>query len=426
MLKLFSSQNFQKEKIFQTKEIDGEIECAARRQEDKVRKYHDRYERLKLYNLKENKSILTDNNELCIYTDGEEKFRDLIREIRKAGKYICLEYYIIRGDEIWRAIRKELEKKVKEGVEVRVLFDSIGCRKMKRKEWKELKKAGIQVAEFFPALFGCFQLHMNYRNHRKIVVIDGKCGFIGGFNIGREYVGKEEAFGNWRDTHIQIKGGAVVSLLIRFVLDWNCAAGENLFRKDHLFGIPAFENTGNTPVQIISSGPDSSTPVIRNNYLQLIHMAKKKIYIQTPYFIPDDAIKEALIVAARSGIDVRIMTPCKPDHPFVHWATRSYLGEMLRYGVKCFFYEDGFLHAKSLCIDESVSCLGTANMDIRSFSLNFEINAVIYSEQVTQRLMTEFENDMLNSREMTKTDYDKRGLQERVKERCSRLFSPIL
>ena len=265
---------------------------------------------------------------------------------------------------------------------------------MKNRDWERLEKEGIQVAEFFPALLGQLQLRVNYRNHRKIVVIDGRVGFVGGFNVGREYLGRDKKFGYWRDTHLCIEGAAVTSLAVRFVLDWNYAAKENLFLEDSLFEIPQYTRNGRDPVQIISSGPDSKTKMIHDNYLRLIHRAQDHVYIQTPYFIPDDSILDALKIAAKSGVDVRIMIPCKPDHPFVYWATYSYIGEMVAAGAKCYVYNNGFLHAKTLSIDGMVACVGTANMDFRSFGLNFEVNAVIYSERTVQRLERAFENDM--------------------------------
>ena len=282
------------------------------------------------------------------------------------------------------------------------------------------------TAEFFPALLGNLQLRVNYRNHRKIVVIDGRIGFIGGFNIGREYLGKSGRFGYWRDTHICIEGSAVTSLAVRFVLDWNYAAGENLFLEDRLFALPEYVRGGKDPVQIISSGPDSSSKEIRDNYLRLIHMARRNIYIQTPYFIPDDDIRDALIIAAKSGIDVRLMIPCKPDHPFVYWATYSYMGELVEAGARCYTYDNGFLHSKCLCADGLVSCMGTANMDIRSFSLNFEVNAVIYSAATTRRLEEAFENDMTKCTLITRKLYEQRSLLVRGKEQFCRLFSPVL
>ena len=343
-----------------------------------------------------------------------------------AKKYIHLQYYIIRNDELWKEIEGVLIRKVKQGVKVRVLFDSMGCRGMQGVDWEKLRAAGVEAAEFFPALLGKFQLRINYRNHRKIVVIDGRLGFIGGFNIGREYLGRNRKFGYWRDTHLCIEGSAVTSLAVRFVLDWNYAAKENLFLDDSLFEIPEYMRDGRDPVQIITSGPDSKYPKIRDNYLRLIHMARKRIYIQTPYFIPDDNIKDALIIAAKSGVDVRIMIPCKPDHPFVYWATYSFAGEMIEAGARCYTYDNGFLHSKCLCVDGLVSCVGTANMDIRSFALNFEVNAVIYSAKTTQKLEEAFESDILKSTIITRKKYEQRGWLVRVKEQFCRLLSPVL
>ena len=297
---------------------------------------------------------------------------------------------------------------------------------MHNKDWKRLEAEGIMVAEFFPALLGKLQLRVNYRNHRKIVVIDGRIGFVGGFNVGREYLGRDKKFGYWRDTHLCIEGAAVTSLAVRFVLDWKYAAKENLFLEDPLFELPVYLRKGREPVQIISSGPDSQSNTIHDNYLRLIHSAKDHVYIQTPYFIPDESILDALKIASRSGIDVRIMVPCKPDHPFVYWATYSYIGDMVAAGAKCYVYNNGFLHAKTLSVDGMVACVGTANMDIRSFGLNFEVNAVIYSERTVQRLESAFENDMTRCTHVTRKVYDERSLVIKAKEQFSRLLSPLL
>lgn len=437
VLYLILGQNFRKDRMFRMKEIEGEIKYAVRRQEESIYRKKlklkdpelDRFKRLILYNLNEGEAVLTDNNDVRIYTDGEEKFRALLEEMEHAKNYIHIQYYIIRGDELWKEIEEVLIKKARQGVEVRILFDSMGCRGrkgMRYADWRRLRAAGIQTAEFFPAVFGKLQFRINYRNHRKIVVIDGRLGFVGGFNIGREYIGKEVRYGYWRDTHICIEGSAVTSLAVRFVLDWNYAAKENLFLEDRLFEIPDYVREGKDLVQIVSSGPDSGSQVIRDNYLRMIHMARKSVYIQTPYFIPDDDIRNALMIAAKSGIDVRIMIPCKPDHPFVYWATYSYVGEMVEAGARCYTYDNGFLHTKCLCVDGLVSCIGTANMDIRSFSLNFEVNAVIYSARTTGRLMKAFESDIAKSTMITKKSYEQRSLEVRAKEQFCRLFSPVL
>lgn len=434
VLYLMIGQDFHKSRMFKAKEIEGELKYAVRRQEEKIYRKRlrlanpelARFKGLILYNLEAGEAVLTDNNDVRIYTDGKEKFHALIEEMKQAERYIHMQYYIIRNDELWQEIEPVLIQKAKQGVEVRVLFDSMGCRTMRNRDWERLERAGVQVAEFFPAVLGQLQMRVNYRNHRKIVVIDGRIGFVGGFNVGREYLGLDKKFGYWRDTHLCIEGAAVTSLAVRFVLDWNYAAKENLFLVDKLFEIPDYVRNGHDPVQIISSGPDSKTKTIHDNYLRLIHSAKDHVYIQTPYFIPDDSILDALKIASRSGIDVRIMVPCKPDHPFVYWATYSYLGEMVSVGAKCYVYNNGFLHAKTLSVDGLVACVGTANMDIRSFGLNFEVNAVIYSERTVQRLERAFENDMTQCTHVTRKVYDQRGLVIRTKEQFSRLLSPLL
>ena len=434
VLYLIIGQDFNKSRMFKAKEIEGDLKYAVRKQEETIYKRKlrladpdmEQYRDIILYNLEAGQAVLTDNNDIKIYTDGKEKFRALYEEIKAARKYIHIQYYIFRNDELWQAIEPLLIDKAKQGVEVRVLFDSMGCRSMKNKDWEHLEEAGIEVAEFFPALFGNLQLRVNYRNHRKIVVIDGRVGFVGGFNVGREYLGLDKKFGYWRDTYLRIEGAAVTALSVRFVLDWNYAAKENLFLEDRLFEIPEYEKEGNDPVQIISSGPDSHTKTIHDNYLRLIHKAKDHVYIQTPYFIPDASILDALKIAARSGVDVRVMIPCKPDHPFVYWATYSYIGELVQAGAKCYTYDNGFLHAKTLEVDGNVACVGTANMDFRSFGLNFEVNAVIYSKETTSKLERAFENDMTKSTQVTRKKYNERSLIIKFKEQISRLLSPLL
>ena len=434
ILYLVIGQDFHKSRMFKAKEIEGELKYAVRKQEETIYRRQlrlanpelNRFRDLILYNLEAGQAVLTDNNDIRIYTDGKEKFHALIEEMKQAKKYIHLQYYIIRSDELWQQIEPVLIAKAHEGVEVRVLFDSMGCRTMHNRDWERLEREGVQIAEFFPAFLGQLQLRMNYRNHRKIVVIDGRIGFVGGFNVGREYLGLDSKFGYWRDTHLCIEGAAVTSLAVRFVLDWNYAAKENLFLRDSLFELPQYVRGGHDPVQIISSGPDSQTKTIHDNYLHLIHSAKDHVYIQTPYFIPDDSILDALKIASRAGIDVRIMIPCKPDHPFVYWATYSYIGDMVAAGAKCYVYNNGFLHAKTLSVDGMVACVGTANMDIRSFGLNFEVNATIYSERTVQKLERAFENDMNQCTYITRKIYEERSLVIRIKEQFSRLLSPLL
>ena len=441
---LLLCQDLHKSKMFRIKEVEDKLNVSARSQEDYFKRHEmtlegpmERdYKDMVIYNLETSGAVLTLNNQVTVFTDGEEKFEDLRREMRKARRFIHIQYYIIKNDELFDSLIPILLKKVQEGVEVRILCDGMGGRLMPKKKWQELEDAGVKVGVFFPATLGRINLRVNYRNHRKIVVIDGRVGYVGGFNIGREYIGKDPKFGYWRDTHLKLHGDAVISLQMRFAQDWNYACKENLFRHAEYFDIPhsAHEERrkvleGKRPplgVQIISSGPDARDRQIRNNYLELFYKAKDHIYIQTPYFVPDDAVLSALEVAAKSGVDVRLMIPCKPDHPFVYWATYSYVGDLLDAGAKCYTYENGFLHAKGVMADGRVCSYGTANMDIRSFELNFEVNAVIYDEDTTEKLEKIFLEDLKNCREITRERYRQRSLVIRVKEQCSRLLSPLL
>lgn len=432
-------QDFKKSRMFRMKEVEDAISSEIRHQEEDIvenrfgklgSEYKD-YEDMVLYNLESADSVFVDNNQVEVYTDGKEKFKALAEELKQAEDYIHLQYYIIKPDEAFEMIRPILEEKARQGVEVRVLFDSMGCRTMKKKHWKSLHAAGIQTAEFFPAFLKKFQLRINYRNHRKLVIIDGRVGFLGGFNIGREYLGMDEYFKYWRDTHLKIAGEAVHALNLRFILDWNFAAKENLSLKKYLQvaahkSIPSDFSYKNVGMQIISSGPDSMHQTIRDNYIRMIHKAKHHIYIQSPYFIPDEAMLNALQIAAMSGIDVKVMIPCKPDHMFVYWATYSYINDLLEAGVKCYKYDPGFLHVKGISVDGLVSCFGTANMDIRSFQLNFEVNAVIYDENVSRELDRRFEKDMEECTRITALEYAKRSRMIRIKEQVSRLLSPIM
>lgn len=432
-LYLLIGQDLFKKKMFKTKEIEDTLNAAIGKQEELLLKKGmdivdpdlQEYSDLVMYNLQSGGAVYSNDNDVEIFTDGKEKFKALIEEIRKAKEYIHIQYYIIQPDELFFSIEKELVKKVEEGVEVRILYDSMGCRNMKAEHWKRLRKEGIMLAEFFPAFLKRFQLRINYRNHRKIVVIDGETAFVGGFNIGREYLGLDKKFGYWRDTHLKIKGSAVADLQLRFVLDWNYAASQNLFREEKYFRFPEKGERKNG-IQIITSGPDSKGHNVKNNYIRLLHKARKNVFIQTPYFIPDEAYLNAIKIAARSGVDVRLMIPCKPDHPFVYWATYSYMDDLINAGVKCYTYDNGFLHAKGMMVDGLVSCFGTANMDIRSFHLNFEVNATIYSKKVTGELENIFREDLKLCTRITPTLYAKRSFVIRIKEQVSRLLSPLL
>lgn len=365
------------------------------------------------------------NNDIDVYVNGEDKFKQLLQDIRNAKRYIHVEYYIFKKDILGKAIIDELTKKAEEGLEVRLLVDAMGSRKLTKKVLKKYIAAGGKFSLFFPGILPHLNTRINYRNHRKIVVIDGKYGYVGGFNVGKEYINKDKDVGFWRDTHIRIKGESVDDLNARFLMDWCYASGEKIENYKY-YMIKDKGKEGDIGIQIVTSGPDHKEQYIRNAYIKLINNAKKNVYLETPYFVPDAPVLEALKISALSGIDVRIIIPGKPDHFFMKWAASSYIGELLEAGVKVYTYNNGFIHAKTIVADSLVMSIGTANMDIRSFKLNFEVNAFIYDDRIAKNGEDQFRKDMSNSDEITKEIYNSRSLILRIKESVIRLLSPIL
>lgn len=379
-----------------------------------------------MYNLRTCDSFLTDDNDIDIYVDGEAFFEALLEEIKKAKSFIHLQFYIFKDDALFARLEKVLLEKQREGVKIRVLYDDMGSRLVSKRKWRILSQAGIETAGFFPAVLGRFQPRLNYRNHRKIVVIDNKVAYVGGFNVGEEYLGKNKKIGYWRDTHLCIRGTGVFGLQLRFLLDWNYASGENLWREKYVYrGVEAGVRD-HCSLQIVSGGPDRAIRQVRDNYIQLINKAQKRIYLQTPYFVPDEAFLSALTISALSGVEVNLMIPCKADHPFVYWATYAYMGELALAGANCYTYDNGFLHCKGIIIDGKAFCYGTANMDVRSFSLNFEVNAVVYNEKKALEMEGYFREDIKHCTKITAQDYRARTLGVRVREQISRLLSPLL
>lgn len=382
------------------------------------------YKNLIQMNLNTGDAVLTQDNKIQIFDDGVEKFQSLIQDISNAKNHIHIQYYIFKLDNLGQRIYEVLKKKAKQGVKVRILYDEMGSRGLKKRHFKELLELGGEVEIFFPSILPLINPRLNFRNHRKIVVIDGRIGYIGGFNVGDEYLGLNKKFGYWRDTHLRIEGSSVHPLQTRFILDWNQASENKIAYSDRYF--PAIPRKGDVTLQILSSGPDTEWSTIKNAYLKLLMEAKRYIYIQTPYFIPDNSFLNAIEVACLSGIDVRIMIPNKPDHLFVYWATYSYIGELLKAGARVYLYDKGFIHAKMIVIDDEASSVGTANIDVRSFKLNFEVNAFIYNKKISHELAEIFEKDILDCRELSLIQYENRSLMIKFKESISRLLSPIL
>ncbi|MDR2903050.1 MAG: cardiolipin synthase [Clostridiales bacterium] len=363
----------------------------------------------------------TTNNRLTLFHDGNAKFDRMLLDIKNAKSYVHLLYYIMHNDNLGRRVIAALAEKAREGVEVRLMVDGMGCAMTPKSFYQPLREAGGDVAIFLPPIF----IRMNFRNHRKICVVDGKIGYVGGLNIGDEYVGQTKRFGFWRDTHIRIDGDAAKELEIRFISDYNFYAKHQIQFCEKYF--PVFEKQPDgVTMQIVCSGPDTKQASIFHAYAKIISEADKNIFIQTPYFAPDESIFTALKIAALSGIDVRVIFPAHPDHPFVYWASLSFLGELVEAGVRCYKYEKGFIHSKLIVIDGLVSSAGTANMDIRSFKLNFEVNAFIYDRQTANAFEVKFLEDLNDCTEITREIYSERGKITKIRESVSRLISPLL
>ena len=367
-------------------------------------------------------------NDVQIYCYGIEKMQALKEDIKNAKKSINIEYYIFANDSTGKDFMNLLCQKAREGVDVKLIYDSIGSRKAPRRFFKKLCKAGGQVAEFFPPFMHLrlANLKLNYRNHRKIVVIDGCIGWTGGINIRNDHMSLHKRLTPWRDTHVRIKGSGVYALQNIFLDDWRYCKNENLLPTDYIKKgcFPSPKLYGDVLIQVVSSGPDSQVQKIKETYIKMIVNAKKRVYIQTPYFIPDDVFFSALRIAVKSNVDVKIMVPKIPDKRTVYLATLSYLKEIVDIGVKVYLY-DGFLHAKTILIDDNKLSIGTCNMDNRSFGLNFEDTAIIYSKKLNEQYNKIFEKDIENSYEVGKEYFAKKRWLTKILQAIMRLLSSL-
>lgn len=374
--------------------------------------------------LNNSKALLSRYNTVDILNNGEETFKSILLAISKARKYIHLEYYIIEKGELWNRLKTLLIKKAREGVEVRIIFDDVGSWTLPKKDIKEMRIVGIQIYPFLPVRMPLFTNKVNYRNHRKIVVVDGETGFIGGLNFADRYLHGLPDIGIWRDTQLKIKGEGVTSLQIVFLTDWYFVCQELLLNKEQY--LPNKRVDGNVVMQTVASGPDSDWTSIQQAYFTLINMAKKYVFISTPYFMPGETTLNSLKTAAMSGVEVRMMIPYRSDSRLTHWCTRSYIEELLEAGVRVFQYRNGFNHSKVIVIDGMVSSVGTANMDMRSFEQNFEVNMILYDRNVSKKLATDFLNDLKESSEISIQQWKFRPKRDKVKESLARLFAPLL
>ncbi len=432
ILYIVFGRNHRKEKLFNRKEIKDleHIEHLCREQLRDLTnpdlRHNDNIVRntdIITLMLNNNKALLTFRNKIRILNNGKATFQSLFEAVRGARSSIHLEYYIFEDDRIGKRLGAMLMEKARQGVEVRLIYDDVGSWSLKQTYIRKLKAAGIEVCCFMPVAFPWLTSKVNYRNHRKIAVIDGLIGFTGGINIAERYF-KGTRFGPWRDTHLKIEGEAVNMLQTVFVTDWYFVSNKRLPADRTYF--PKSRIRTESPVQIASSGPDSDWASIMQAYFAAINKARKSIYITTPYFLPNQAILTALRVAALSGIDVRIILPSRSDSKIVYWASRSYIAELLEAGIKVYFYRKGFSHSKLIIIDGEFCSVGSANMDIRSFEDNFEVSAIMYDPKIAEELTGYFMKDIDGSTLITKELWDKRSNLHAAYESFSRLLSPLL
>jgi cardiolipin synthase len=373
-----------------------------------------------LYAMLQNQNFLpiTAGNQTTVYTEGKEAFEAMFESLSLAKHHIHIEFYIIRDDGLGEKFQRLLIRKSREGVKVRLLYDGIGSHRLRKTYLKELQDAGVETGCFAPPLSAFLNKRINYRNHRKIVVVDGQVGFIGGLNIGDEYLGKNAKTGYWRDTHFKIQGDAALWIQYTFAKDWFCVKRRLL--TDPVY-YPVQPAQGNELIQIIKSDPDET---ILELIFTFVASAKKRIYIETPYFVPDSGVLLALKTAAMRGVDVRIVIPAVPDTKLVYWASLSYVQEMLDAGVRVYRYQKGFIHAKVILCDD-VACAGSANLDMRSFTGQYEINAMFFDDQVVNRLHADFFCDLNECEEIKPEEFGARPASLKAKETFARLLSAL-
>ncbi|KLT19974.1 cardiolipin synthase [Neobacillus vireti] len=427
---LLFGRNYRKEKMFRKKyfldkqaflTVEGEDDP---RNEEKLSLMGEHQG--KLFNLaqKLGNSPISFDTATKVLSNGDETFQHIIEQLKRARHHIHLEYYIVRHDHIGREIKDILIEKANQGVKVRFLFDAVGSWQLSKRYIHELKNAGIETVPFGPVKLPFLNNKFNFRNHRKIIVIDGTVGFVGGLNIGDEYLGRDKTIGFWRDTHLMLKGEAVRTLQLIFLQDWYYMTNHSFLTAEYLS--PQIDHKSHGGVQLIAGGPDTEWSVIKNIFFSMIGSAKKSVWIASPYFIPDEDIFSAIKVAALSGIDVRLLVPNRPDKRIVFHASRSYFPELLEAGVKVYEYERGFMHSKIVIVDEELASIGTSNMDMRSFHLNFEVNAFLFRTKSTEKLVVEYLNDLKFTKQLEFSTFQERHLGLRLLESTARLLSPLL
>lgn len=372
-------------------------------------------------------SPITEGNHVELLINGEEKFPRVFEEIEKAKDHIHLEYYIYHSDEIGTRLAELLIKKAKEGVIVRFLYDDFGSRKISRKLLRRLREGGVQAFPVNKIKFKIFANRVNYRDHRKIIIIDGENVFSGGINVSDTYINPNPKW-FWRDTHLFLKGKAAFYFQYLFLVNWFFSTRESITDEGRYFRFTYDENSNgdlDRYVQVAASGPDMK-PTIMLTTISAIYAAKKRIFVTTPYFVPVESVLQALKTQAMSGVDVRLLVPRSGDSRLVNAAAYSYYEELLKAGVRVYFYVKGFVHSKTMLIDDHFSSIGTANMDVRSHELNFEVNTYIYDRAINQKLYEVFLQDVDDSQEVYYEEWLSRSKPKMFFEHLARLFSPLL
>lgn len=365
------------------------------------------------------------NNEVEFFTDGYQFFSALLKEIAQAKDHIHIDTYIFNDDALGRLVADALIDKANEGVEVRVIYDSVGSWSVKSAFFERMRDAGVDVHAFMPVKFPAFTSKVNYRNHRKLCVVDGKVGFIGGMNIAERYV-KGRNGRKWRDTHLRIVGGAVYGIQSAFLVDW-FFVDRTLISDRKYYPEIEVKDHNDCLAQVVTSNPTSEWPEIMNAYVRILLQAKKYVYMETPYFLPTETFTSALRICALSGVDVKLMIPSKADAKVVEWASRSYVMQALEDGVDVRLYQDGFNHSKLLIADDTLCSCGSTNIDFRSFDNNFESNIFFYDPEVTKRMKQVFLEDMEHCVAVKDLkDMENRSFFSRLWESIVRLFSPLL
>ncbi len=376
--------------------------------------------------LQSGNSVLTINNNVQFFFTGKQKFSSLLKDLENARDSIHMEYFIYEEDDTGRRIAEILKKKVKEGVEVRIIFDGVGCfNKMSWKFKRNFTKAGVETTYFLDPTNVISGRLLNYCNHRKIVVIDGTIGYTGGMNIGDEYITGGIRFDSWRDTHMRLEGEVVHMLQTVFLSDWENSGGTALHDRKYF---PKLSGTYNRiiPMQVLVSGPDSDWYSLEKLYFNMISNADREVFIQSPYFIPSSTIQNAMETAALSGVQIHLMITGVPDKRIPFWVAQTYMHTLFTAGVHIYFYEKGFLHAKMIVVDDKMATVGTCNMDIRSFHLDYEVNIIYYDDTVTRKLKTQYLEDLKQCRQLTEKDMEKQCVVTRLRNSLFRIIAPIL